>query len=127
MDFSKAYRFSPGFAFRRESFGGILYHYEGVRPDPRVTFVDNPFLVDLLERVGNEPLEHFISGVARHFDLTPSEEAVVRAFFATLVERGALVERSPACGAAGSSRERSGGAAGSSRERSERERDGEAR
>lgn len=138
MDFSKAYRFSPGFAFRRESFGGILYHYEGVKPDPQVTFVDNPFLLDLLERVGEEPLENLIAGVARHFALTAPEEAVVRAFFLTLVERGALVERTmpgdaagSSCegsgGAAGSSRKRSGGAAGSSRERSESGRGVEAR
>jgi putative mycofactocin binding protein MftB len=95
MDFSKAYGFHHGFAFRRESFGGILYHYEGVRPDPRVTFVDHPFLMDLLERVEDRPLEAFIAEVCAHFSLPPAEEAVVRKFFATLIERGALVESSP--------------------------------
>jgi len=99
VDFSKAYGFPPGFSFRREAFGGILYHYEGVKPDPRVTFVDNPFLLDLLERVDEAPLEELIAGVARHFALAPSDEAAIRAFFATLAERGALVERSQDRGA----------------------------
>lgn len=95
MDSFKAYAFHHGFAFRRESFGGILYHYEGVRPDPRVTFVDHPFLMDLLERVEHQPLDAFIAEVCRHFSLPPAEEAVIRKFFATLIERGALVESSP--------------------------------
>jgi putative mycofactocin binding protein MftB len=95
MDFSKAYGFHHGFAFRREAFGGILYHYEGVRPDPRVTFVDHPFLMDLLERVEHRPLEAFIAEVCGHFSLPPEEEAALRRFFAMLIERGALVEFSP--------------------------------
>src|SRR5579862_124712 len=97
LDFSKAYGFPPGFSFRRESFGGILYHYEGVKPDPRITFVDSPFLLGLLERVDEEPLEHLIAEVTAHFSLPADEEAVVRSFFATLVARGALVERSLLC------------------------------
>jgi putative mycofactocin binding protein MftB len=101
VDFSKAYGFPPGFSFRREAFGGILYHYEGVKPDPRVTFVDNPFLLDLLERVGEEPLEHLIAGVASHFALPASDEAAIRAFFTALAGRGALVERSRVCAACG--------------------------
>jgi putative mycofactocin binding protein MftB len=99
VDFSKAYGFPLGFSFRREAFGGILYHYEGVKPDPRVTFVDNPFLLDLLERVNEAPLEALIAGVTRHFALAPGDEAAIRAFFTTLAERGALVERSQLCGA----------------------------
>jgi hypothetical protein len=68
-----------------------------VKPDPRVTFVDNPFLLGLLERVDEEPLEHLVAGVTAHFALPPGEEAAIRSFFTTLVERGALVERSQLC------------------------------
>ncbi len=93
MDTSKSYRFGPGFAFRRESFGGILYHYEGTQPDPRVSFVDSPFLIDLLERLDDGPLEGLIQRVREHFTLTPAQEQVVLGFFEQLVERGALVER----------------------------------
>jgi len=93
MDFSKAYGFHHGFSFRREPFGGILYHYEGVKPDPRVTFVDHPFLLDLLERVDDGPLEALIAGVCEHFALPPADEAAIRSFFETLIARGALVER----------------------------------
>ncbi len=95
--FSKAYGFHHGFSFRREAFGGILYQYEGVKPDPRVTFVDHPFLLDLLERVDEGPLEELIAGVSRHFALPPADEAAIRGFFAILIERGALVERAQAC------------------------------
>jgi putative mycofactocin binding protein MftB len=96
-DFTRAYAFHHGFAFRRERFGGILYHYEGVKPDPRVTFVDNPFLLALLERVDDQPLETLIAGVCRHFALPPAEESIVRNFFALLIERGALVAREDGC------------------------------
>jgi putative mycofactocin binding protein MftB len=93
MDFSKAYRFQPGFSFRRESFGGILYHYEGVRPDPRISFVDSPFLLDLLERVESGPLDELLAAVGARFGLDEGQLAAVRDFFATLEQRGALVAR----------------------------------
>ena len=101
-DFHRPYGFPRGFSFRREPFGGILYHYEGIKPDPRVTFVDNPFLLDLLERVDDRPLEDLIAGVSAHFALPSEDEAAIRAFFATLIERGALVDRDQcdACGIA---------------------------
>jgi putative mycofactocin binding protein MftB len=93
MDFSKAYQFGRGFSFRRESFGGILYHYEGLRPDPRISFVDSPFLIALLERLDERPLEALIAAVAERFGLAPPQVAAVRGFFDTLEQRGALVER----------------------------------
>jgi putative mycofactocin binding protein MftB len=101
VDFSKTYGFPPGFSFRREPFGGILYHYEGVKPDPRVTFVDNPFLLDLLARVNEEPLEMLIAGVIGHFELAGADETAIRKFFSTLIERGALVDREQLCGTCG--------------------------
>jgi len=91
MDLSKTYRRHPGFSFRRESFGGILYHYEGVRPDPRVSFVNSPFLLDLLERVEHAPLGDLLAALSARFDLDEGQAATVRDFLATLVERGALV------------------------------------
>jgi putative mycofactocin binding protein MftB len=94
MDFAKTYRFPPGFAFRRETFGGILYHYEGVKPDPRISFVDNPFLIDLLERVDCGPLEDLIGAVAARFQLAEPDVTAIRGFFLTLHERGALVPHS---------------------------------
>jgi mycofactocin precursor len=96
-DFGQAYGFSRGFSFRREAFGGILYHYQGTKPDPRITFVDNVFLIDLLARIDDRPLEDLIAGVGEHFGLTSAEDRVVRRFFATLIANGALVERSQAC------------------------------
>jgi putative mycofactocin binding protein MftB len=92
-DFRLAYGFPRGFSFRREPFGGILYHYEGIKPDPRVTFIDNRFLIDLLERVDDGPLEDLIAAVTTHFSLPSAEEATIRTFFAALIKRGALVDR----------------------------------
>ncbi len=92
----RCYGFGRGFTFRREAFGGILYHYEGVKPDPRVTFVDNGFLIDLLETVRERPklpLDALADAVQAHFALSPAERERIDAFFATLIERGALVPR----------------------------------
>lgn len=91
MDFTQRYRFHPGFAFRREGFGGILYHYEGIKPDPRISFVDSPFLIDLLERVDCGPLQELIDAVAGRFQLGEPDVATIREFFLTLHQRGALV------------------------------------
>ncbi len=94
MDRGRSYRLGRGFAYRRERFGGILFHYEGVRPDPRVYFVPSPFLVDLLEAVERHPdapLGSLIDAVAAHFGLDHAQVRSVEAFFTTLTERGALV------------------------------------
>ncbi len=94
MDPAKRYRLGHGFAYRRESFGGILYHYEGVQPDPRVTFVDNAFLIDLLDALQANPeatLGRLLDGVQARFGLDAAARAGLDAFFATLTERGALV------------------------------------
>ncbi|HEX7926863.1 MAG TPA: mycofactocin biosynthesis chaperone MftB [bacterium] len=95
MDFTQTYRFHPGFAFRREGFGGILYHYEGIKPDPRISFIDSPFLIDLLERVDCGPLEALIDAVAGRFALAEADVATIREFFTTLHTRGALVVQQP--------------------------------
>jgi len=95
MDFAKTYRFHMGFAFRREGFGGILYHYEGVKPDPRISFIDSPFLIDLLERVDCGPLQDLIDAVAGRFNLQEPDVATIREFFTTLHTRGALVPQLP--------------------------------
>ena len=90
----RCYGFGHGFTFRREAFGGILFHYEGVKPDPRVTFVDSAFLIDLLETVRDRPelpLAALADAVQAHFALDPAERARLDAFFTTLIERGALV------------------------------------
>ena len=90
------YGFGHGFTYRREAFGGILYHYEGIQPDPRVTFVDNPFLIDLLDTVRERPdvpLDALADAVQAHFALDGAERARMDAFFATLIARGALVPR----------------------------------
>lgn len=91
MDLSKTYRFSRGFAFRRESFGGILFHFEGRRPDPKLYFVDSPFLIGLLELLEEGPLEELIDQARLRFALTPAEVAIITGFLATLAGRGALV------------------------------------
>lgn len=91
MDFAKRYGFQRGFAFRREGFGGILYHYEGIQPDPRISFIDSPFLIDLLERVDCGPLQDLIDAVAGRFNLAEPQVATLREFFTTLHQRGALV------------------------------------
>jgi len=90
----RRYGFGRGFTFRREAFGGILYHYEGIRPDPRVTFVDNGFLIDLLETVQAQPevaLDALCGAVQSRFGLDAAERGRIDAFFATLIARGALV------------------------------------
>jgi hypothetical protein len=89
-------RYGPGrgFTWRREAFGGILYHYEGVQPDPRVSFVDNAFLIDLLDALAAHPqlaLGALLDGVQARFALDAAERAHLEAFFATLIARGALV------------------------------------
>lgn len=91
MDFTRSYRFARGFSFRRESFGGIIYHFEGIRPDPRLYFVDSPFLIGLLELLEEGPLEQLIREVRGHFDLNDREVATIEGFLATLEARGAFV------------------------------------
>lgn len=91
MDLAKTYRFQRGFSFRREAFGGILYHYEGVKPDPRISFVNSPFLMDLLERVEGAPLQDLLAATAERFRLGEEELAAIHDFLATLYQRGALV------------------------------------
>ena len=93
MDFSKCYRFARGFTLRRESFGGILYHYEGKRPDPRLYFIDSPFLIGLLELLEDAPLEELISQVSAHFRLSEPQVATIREFLTTLAARGAFVAK----------------------------------
>ena len=94
MDLSKSYRPARGFSFRRESFGGILYHYEGLRPDPRVYFVEAPFLMALLEVLREHPettLGDLIGGAREQFSLSARQFEEVEQFFSTLTRRGALV------------------------------------
>lgn len=93
MDFSKSYGFARGFSFRREQFGGILYHFEGVRPDPRLYFVDSPFLIGLLELLEDGPLDQLIGEVTGHFGLNNGQVAAVREFLTKLEERGAFVAK----------------------------------
>lgn len=93
-DLLRCHRFGHGFSYRREAFGGILYHYEGVQPDPRVTFVDNGFLLDLLDALAAHPQtapRDLLDAVRVRFDLDPAECARLESFFATLIQRGALV------------------------------------
>lgn len=90
----RAYAPARGFTYRREAFGGILYHYEGVQPDPRVTFVNHGFLIDLLDALTanpGTPLEALVAGVQAHCGLDAAGRERVESFFATLIERGALV------------------------------------
>lgn len=91
MDFTRTYRFARGFSFRRESFGGIIYHFEGIRPDPRLYFVDSPFLIGLLELLEEGPLEQLIREVRGHFDLNDRQVVIIEGFLATLEARGAFV------------------------------------
>jgi len=92
-DLERTYRPARGFSCRRESFGGILYHYEGLRPDPRVTFVDSPFLVDLLGLLSAHPEvtpAALIRQATTHFQLSGGDAEGVVQFFRTLIQRGAL-------------------------------------
>jgi putative mycofactocin binding protein MftB len=91
MDYSRSYRFARGFSFRREAFGGIIFHFEGVRPDPRLYFVDSPFLIGLLELLEEGPLDELIRQVTAHFDLDKGQVAVMEGFLSTLGSRGAFV------------------------------------
>ena len=97
-DLDRAYRPARGFTFRRESFGGILYHYEGTRPDPRVTFVDSPFVVDLLRMFSEHPditPAALIRQASERFQLTGASLSALEEFFLTLIQRGALEPASP--------------------------------
>ena len=90
----RQHRFGHGFSYRREAFGGILYHYEGVQPDPRVTFVDNGFLLDLLDALAANPgstPQALLDAVRERFALDAAECARLESFFLTLIQRGALV------------------------------------
>ena len=93
MNWHQTYRCAPGFRFRKEAFGGILFHYEGRAPDPRLTFVDSAFLMDLLEQVERATLEEMIAEAREAFALDAAQEAALRGFFRSLVERQALVPK----------------------------------
>lgn len=93
MDWNQTYRCATGFGFRKESFGGILFHYEGRAPDPRLTFVESAFLIDLLGMVDQAPLEAVMTGAREQFSLDHAQEAAMRGFFSSLVERQALVPK----------------------------------
>lgn len=91
---NRCYRFARGFSYRKEDFGGILYHYEGNAPDPTVTFVESPFLLDLLELMEantHVTLAEVISQVTAHFGLSSVEAEKLKHFLDNLIERGALV------------------------------------
>jgi putative mycofactocin binding protein MftB len=92
----RCYGFGRGFTWRREAFGGILYHYEGLRPDPRVSFVDNSFLIDLLDALAAHPAvppAELLDAVQARFALDAPARARLEDFLATLIARGALVPR----------------------------------
>ena len=94
METHRPYHLAHGFSFRKESFGGILYHYEGIHPDPRLYFVESPFLVALLEIVRDhpeQPLGDILTQVRDHFSLDSVQVEALHDFFHQLTERGALV------------------------------------
>ena len=91
MDPSRTYRLAPGFSWRRESFGGILFHFEGSKPDPRLTFVESAFLIDLLELTEQAPLGQIMAEAAVWFRLDEGQCGAMKDFFNTLIEREALV------------------------------------
>ena len=90
--FSAIFQFARGVSFRRESFGGILYHYEGIKPDPKMVFVPSPFLCGLLERMEQGPLRDLIDASAHRFGLEPMQVKQIEAFFSDLIQQGAIVE-----------------------------------
>lgn len=90
------YRLARGFSFRREPFGGILYHYAGVRPDPDLYFVRSPFLMDLLEVLRDHPhvpLAQLVAGVCERFSLSARQQRAIDEFFGTLTRKGALISQ----------------------------------
>ena len=91
MDPSKTYRLAAGFSWRREPFGGILFHFEGRKPDPRLYFVESAFLIDLLELAEQAPLGQIMAEAARRFQLNEGQARAMTDFFTTLIEREALV------------------------------------
>ena len=91
MDPSRTYRLAPGFSWRREPFGGILFHFEGRKPDPRLTFVESAFLIDLLELTEQAPLGQIMTEAADWFQLDEGQSRAMKEFFNTLIEREALV------------------------------------
>ncbi len=94
MDPTQRYRLQRGFSYRREAFGGILYHYEGTQPDPRVTIVSSSFLIDLLDVLcehPDQPLGGLIEAVSEHCGLNAAQQGKVEEFLGTLTRRGALV------------------------------------
>lgn len=96
LDSPERYRLARGFSYRREAFGGLLYHYEGLRPDPKIYFIDSPFLVALLEIVDAHPgfsLGAVVAAVRERHGLSNGQLAAMDAFFSMLAERGALVRQ----------------------------------
>jgi len=90
MDFSATYQWARGAAFRRETFGGIVYHYEGLRPDPRMVFVPSPFLSGLLERMDQGSLRDLIDAATEKFSLNQEQVRAVESFFAELLQQGTI-------------------------------------
>lgn len=94
MNLNRPHGFNRGFTYRREAFGGILYHYEGTKPDPHIMFVDHPFLIDLLDTLAANPeatLGELVDGVTSHCGLDTAQRGSVERFLATLTQQGALV------------------------------------
>ena len=91
MDPSRTYRLAPGFSWRREPFGGILFHFEGRKPDPRLTFVESAFLIDLLELTEQASLGQIMAEATDWFRLDEGQCGAMKEFFNTLIEREALV------------------------------------
>ena len=90
MDFSVVYQMGHGASFRRESFGGIVYHYEGNRPDPRLFFVPSSFLMGLLEHISQAPLRILIDEAQRQFAMPQKDVEEVERFFEELARCGAI-------------------------------------
>lgn len=93
VDWERPYCFARGFSCRREAFGGILYHYAGVKPNPEMYFLRSPFLIALLELIRAHPripLGSLMHRVGTQAQLNAAQQHQTLNFLATLVEKGAL-------------------------------------
>ena len=90
IDLAATYKLAQGAAFRREAFGGIIYHYQGDRPDPRMIFVPSSFLIGLLERLEQAPLRELIDAARERFAMSEDQVRVVEEFFNKLHHQGAI-------------------------------------
>ncbi len=90
----RPYQLGFGFSFRREDFGGVIHHFEGKKPDPRLIFLRSDLFLLLLERVEQRTgalLSDILEEASCEHGLSLEHRTAVMRFFERLIASKALV------------------------------------